>query len=40
MRIGVAIEKPYRNPEEWYQLIRELGCLLVWITPSERGVCV
>ncbi|MBP7174895.1 MAG: sugar phosphate isomerase/epimerase [Thermoclostridium sp.] len=25
MRIGGAIEKPYKNPEEWYQLIRELG---------------
>jgi len=25
VRIGGAIEKPYKNPEEWYQLIRELG---------------
>ncbi|NLO40596.1 MAG: sugar phosphate isomerase/epimerase [Ruminiclostridium sp.] len=24
MRIGGAIEKPYKNPEEWYQLVKEL----------------
>ncbi|HOQ01252.1 MAG TPA: sugar phosphate isomerase/epimerase family protein [Acetivibrio clariflavus] len=25
MRIGGAIERPYNNPEEWYQLVKELG---------------
>ncbi|WBY64128.1 MAG: AP-endonuc-2 domain-containing protein [Thermocaproicibacter melissae] len=25
MRIGGAIEKPYSNPEEWYQFVKELG---------------
>ncbi|HCL03212.1 MAG TPA: sugar phosphate isomerase/epimerase [Lachnoclostridium phytofermentans] len=25
MRIGGGIEKPYSNPEEWYQLVKELG---------------
>lgn len=25
MRIGGGIEKPYKNPEEWYQLVNELG---------------
>lgn len=25
MRIGGGIVKPYRNPEEWYQLVKELG---------------
>ncbi len=25
MRIGGGIEKPYQNPQEWYQLVKELG---------------
>ncbi len=25
MRIGGGIEKPYKNPEEWYPFIKELG---------------
>ena len=25
MRIGGGIEKPYHNPEEWYQLVSQLG---------------
>lgn len=25
MRIGGSIEKPYQNPQEWYQLVQELG---------------
>ena len=25
MRIGGGIEKPYSNPEEWYELVKELG---------------
>lgn len=25
MRIGGGIERPYSNPDEWYQLVRELG---------------
>ena len=25
MRIGGAIERPYKSPEEWYQLVKELG---------------
>jgi len=25
MRIGGSIERPYNNPEEWYQLVKELG---------------
>lgn len=25
MRIGGGIEKQYNNPEEWYQLVKELG---------------
>lgn len=25
MRIGGAIERAYNNPEEWYQLVKELG---------------
>ena len=25
MRIGGGIGKPYSNPEQWYELIRELG---------------
>ncbi len=25
MRIGGGIERPYQNPQEWYQLVEELG---------------
>ena len=25
LRIGGAIERTYKNPEEWYELVRELG---------------
>ena len=25
MRIGGGIEKPYNNPDEWYELVKELG---------------
>jgi hypothetical protein len=25
MRIGGGIERPYRNPDEWYSLVKELG---------------
>ncbi len=25
MRIGGAVEKPYQNPEEWYQWVKKLG---------------
>lgn len=36
MRIGGAIERPYKNPEEWYQLVRELGYRAV-LAPVEYG---
>ena len=25
MRIGGGIQRPYKNPEEWYGLVQELG---------------
>lgn len=25
MRIGGAIEKPYNNPQQWYEIVKELG---------------
>ena len=32
MRIGGGIERPYHNPDEWYQLVKELGYRAV-LTP-------
>lgn len=29
MRLGGAIEKPYKNPEEWVQLVKQLGYSVV-----------
>ncbi len=34
MRIGGAIEKPYKNPEQWYKLVKELGYRAV-LTPID-----
>ena len=34
MRIGGAIEKPYSNPENWYELVKELGYRAV-LAPIE-----
>jgi len=36
MRIGGAIERPYSNPEEWYQLVKELGYRAV-LAPVDYG---
>lgn len=36
MRIGGGIEKPYHNPEEWYQLVSQLGYRAV-LSPVDHS---
>ncbi len=37
MRIGGGIEKQYNNPEEWYQLVKELGYRAVLAPVDHRA---